>query len=432
VYLFVLGGHTDLIPALQSDYAKVETGNPPVCTHRLHYEASDPVLETSNRMGLKNLPQNKGNIIFIPAYLNGHDGLINMTYYEALSGCDLGVFPSYYEPWGYTPQESAAHAVPTISTDQAGFGLWVQSSFKEHDGIMILKRKGRDVQDIIDDLFDVLKGFQSWTDLDMQQRRESAWNIAMKANWVEFYKFYAAAYERAAAIAREYAEKLALIDYRTALRHTFAGTVSTQPHFRRFTAVAKLPEEISRLRELAYNLWWAWNPLVRELFASLDPQLWSEMGNNPVLGGITRLGGSLYTDRKKPVSLLGEIERFSATIRDGFKVVLFPEGTSTNGETIKEFRASLFQVAIGAQCQVLPVCISYQSVDGQPFGDANRDTVCWYGDMDFVPHFIGLLRHRITARISILDPIPYDPNISRAELSQKTRGLLLKTYHRDR
>jgi len=157
-----------------------------------------------------------------------------------------------------------------------------------------------------------------------------------------------------------------------------------------------------------------------------------EMGNNPVLGGITRLGGSLYTDRKKPVSLLGEIERFSATIRDGFKVVLFPEGTSTNGETIKEFRASLFQVAIGAQCQVLPVCISYQSVDGQPFGDANRDTVCWYGDMDFVPHFIGLLRHRITARISILDPIPYDPNISRAELSQKTRGLLLKTYHRDR
>lgn len=157
-----------------------------------------------------------------------------------------------------------------------------------------------------------------------------------------------------------------------------------------------------------------------------------EMGNNPVLGGITRLGGSLYTDRKKPVSLLAEIERFSATIREGFKVVLFPEGTSTNGETIKDFRASLFQVAIGAQCMVLPVCISYQSVDGQPFGDANRDTVCWYGDMDFVPHFIGLLRHRITARISILDPIPYDPKLSRAELSQKTRELLLKTYHIDR
>jgi len=282
VYFFVLGGHTDLIPALQSDYAKVETGTPPVCTHRLNYEASDPILETSNRLGLKNLPQNRVNIIFIPAYLNGHDGLINMTYYETLSGCDLGVFPSYYEPWGYTPQECAVHAVPTISTDQAGFGLWVQSSFPEHSGIMILKRKGQDAESITNDLFDLLKEFLSWTDLEMQQRRESASTMAMQANWLEFYKFYDAAYEKARAISREHTEHLALVDYRTAFRHTFAGTVSTQPHFRRFTAVANLPREISRLRELAYNLWWAWNPRALELFATLDPQLWTDMGNNPV------------------------------------------------------------------------------------------------------------------------------------------------------
>ena len=157
-----------------------------------------------------------------------------------------------------------------------------------------------------------------------------------------------------------------------------------------------------------------------------------EMGNNPVLGGITRLGGSLYTDRKKPVSLPKEIERFSDTIREGFKVVLFPEGTSTDARTIKDFRASLFQVAIGARTTVLPVCISYQSVDGQPFGDANRDTVCWYGDMDFVPHFIGLLRHRYEVLVTVLDPIPYDPSLSRAELCNLTRERLLTTYHQDR
>lgn len=157
-----------------------------------------------------------------------------------------------------------------------------------------------------------------------------------------------------------------------------------------------------------------------------------EMGSNPVLGDITRLGGSLYTDRKKPVSLPKEIERFSDTIRKGFKVVLFPEGTSTDGRSLKDFRASLFQVAIGAQATILPVCISYQSVDGQPFGDANRDTICWYGDMDFVPHFIGLLNHQIEARVTVLDPIPFDPNTSRAELSERTRDLLLTTYHIDR
>lgn len=157
-----------------------------------------------------------------------------------------------------------------------------------------------------------------------------------------------------------------------------------------------------------------------------------EMGNNPVLGGITRLGGCLYTDRKKPVSLPKEIERFSDTIREGFKVVLFPEGTSTDARTIKDFRVSLFQVALGAQTTVLPVCISYQSVDGRPFGDANRDTVCWYGDMDFLPHFIGLLRHRYEVLVSILDPIPFDPSLSRTELSELTRERLLTTYHRDR
>jgi len=282
VYLFVLGGHMDLIPALQGDTARVESGNPPICTHRLHYEASDPILETCNRLGLKNLPQNRVHIIFIPAYLNGYDGLLNMTYYEALSGCDLGVFPSYYEPWGYTPLESSAHAVPTISTDQAGFGLWVQSSFKEHRGVMILKRKGGELQAIIHNLFEILRDFLSWTEEEAQQRRESARTIAMQANWGEFYKFYGAAYERAGLIAWEHAEKLALFDYRTAFRRTFAGNVSTQPHFRRFTAVARLPEEISRLRELAYNLWWVWNTRALELFAQLDPQLWPDMGNNPV------------------------------------------------------------------------------------------------------------------------------------------------------
>ena len=157
-----------------------------------------------------------------------------------------------------------------------------------------------------------------------------------------------------------------------------------------------------------------------------------DMSETPVVGDVIRKAGCLYTDRKKPVSLPKEIQRFSATISEGFKVVLFPEGTSTDARSIKDFRASLFQVAIGARATILPVCISYQSVDGQPFGDNNRDTICWYGDMDFVPHFIGLLNHQIGVRVTILDPIPFDPNLSRAELSDLTREALLKTYHIDR
>jgi len=142
-YLFVLSGYTDLIPSLKSDEAKPDPANPPISTHRLQNEAFDPILQTCERLGLKNLPQNRVQVIFIPAYLNGYDGLLNIPYYEAVAGCDLGVFPSYYEPWGYTPLESAAYAVPTLTTDQAGFGLWAQQVAGECNGIIMLRRRGQ-------------------------------------------------------------------------------------------------------------------------------------------------------------------------------------------------------------------------------------------------------------------------------------------------
>jgi len=282
VFLFILGGHTDLIPALQSDYTRPEQGQPPLTTHRLHYEASDPILQTCSRLGLRNTPQNRVNIIFIPAYLNGHDGLINMTYYEAISGCDLGVFPSYYEPWGYTPLESAAYAVPTITTDQAGFGLWVRDSVGESAGVILLKRREQKIDVIEENLYRICKDFISWTEKDIQDRRNSARAVALKANWSEFFKFYLSAYEKALAVAHDRFEKLSSIGHRAERQHTFVGTVSSQPYFRMFTAVANLPAKIGRLRELAYNLWWTWHPQARSLYIALDPKLWAEIGNNPV------------------------------------------------------------------------------------------------------------------------------------------------------
>jgi phosphorylase/glycogen(starch) synthase len=282
VYLFVMGGYTDLIPSLQSDSSRPDPGNPPIATHRLHNEASDPILQTCDRLGLKNLPQNPVQVIFIPAFLNGYDGLVNMTYYEALAGCDLGVFPSYYEPWGYTPLESAAYAVPTLTTDQAGFGLWAQKTAGESRGIILIKRIGQPETAIADNLHDIFRNILSLDEADIQQMRTGARAVARRASWKEFFLNYTKAYERALAAAAVRSEKLSGEDQKAELRHTFAGTVSVQPYFRTFTAVANLPSKISRLRELAHNLWWAWNPGARELFSALDPKLWEGMGNNPV------------------------------------------------------------------------------------------------------------------------------------------------------
>lgn len=154
-----------------------------------------------------------------------------------------------------------------------------------------------------------------------------------------------------------------------------------------------------------------------------------EMGKNPFLGTITRLGGCLYTNRRKPVSLPREIERFSATIRQGFKVMLFPEGTSTNGDTVKAFRSSLFQTALSASCPILPICIRYLSIDGKPLSRENGDLVYWYGDMTFVPHYMKLLGRTIEAEIRILDPLVDIKNYSRRELSDHTHAQILSCYH---
>jgi 1-acyl-sn-glycerol-3-phosphate acyltransferase len=142
-----------------------------------------------------------------------------------------------------------------------------------------------------------------------------------------------------------------------------------------------------------------------------------EMGNNPFLGAITRLGGCLFTDRKNPVSLKDEIQRFSDTIAEGFKVLLFPEGTSTDGTGIRDFRRSLFQIALNVNCPILPVCIKYTKIDGEPITDSNRDLIAWYGDMTFAPHFLKLLNHKIEVEIHFLESIAQPAGKSRTELS---------------
>lgn len=279
--MFIIGSHLDLIPALRSEPASLEGQPIPIATHRLENESFDPILLTCNRLGLVNQPQNKVNVIFCPAYLNGHDGLFNLSYYEALAGCDLGVFPSYYEPWGYTPHEAAAHAVPTVTTDQAGFGLWVEAEFGTTKGIIILRRRARQLEAIAQDMFTQFQDFLSWGPDELMERRREARKVALKANWKEFIKFYLESFSRALTQVEKRKEKI--LEMRvTADINVFAGVASTRPHFRSFMAVARLPEKIERLRELAYNLWWSWHPRALDLFASLNLRLWNEIGNNPV------------------------------------------------------------------------------------------------------------------------------------------------------
>ena len=103
----------------------------------------DQVLDMLKYLGMNNRPEDKVKVIFVPCYQDGKDGILNKHYYDLILGEDLSVYPSYYEPWGYTPLESVAFRVPTITTDLAGFGLWVNSLKNQHgidDGVEVLHR----------------------------------------------------------------------------------------------------------------------------------------------------------------------------------------------------------------------------------------------------------------------------------------------------
>jgi 1-acyl-sn-glycerol-3-phosphate acyltransferase len=131
-----------------------------------------------------------------------------------------------------------------------------------------------------------------------------------------------------------------------------------------------------------------------------------EVKEMPFLGALTELGGCLYVERRNKTNLKGEISELKNALLNEINVGIFPEATSTNGSSILRFRRPLFVSAIESQTDVLPITINYKSIDGIKIDTSNRDDVCWYGDMNFLPHFWKLLnRQEINVDIHLSQPI---------------------------
>lgn len=170
----------------------------PQTTHWLHNMSEDRILSVLAEKHFDNSIRDNLKIIFVPCYLDGHDGIFNMNYYDLLIGQDLAVFPSYYEPWGYTPLESAAFHVPTVTTDLAGFGLWVNDVLKHQggmsDGVKVVHRTDSNFQEAACSIRDAVI---SYIQADAQGRarmRSASAKIASKALWKHFIVNYEGAY----------------------------------------------------------------------------------------------------------------------------------------------------------------------------------------------------------------------------------------------
>lgn len=172
----------------------------PYLTHNLNNFYDDAIAGSIRNHFLDNRSgKNRVKVIYVPCYLKGNDGIFNMDYYDVLIGNDLNVYPSYYEPWGYTPLESAAFHIPTITTDLAGFGLWVNSVLgrdgKLADGVEVISRNDSNYFDAAEEITKTICIFAKISEKEVADYRKNAAKMAEKALWKHFIKNYLSAYD---------------------------------------------------------------------------------------------------------------------------------------------------------------------------------------------------------------------------------------------
>lgn len=192
----------DLEYALHNEAYKAEEAlQHPSLTHWLHNMDSDATQAHLRYLGLDQAAD-KVNIIQIPVYLTGQDGIVNKNYYDLLCAMDLTVYPSYYEPWGYTPLESIAFGVPTITTRYAGFGLWAEEELllmREEPGtvlpVKVLERTDHNAHEIAQLIAEQIEELASLKAPSRKVLKQQCFALAERAEWKHFYKHYLKAYK---------------------------------------------------------------------------------------------------------------------------------------------------------------------------------------------------------------------------------------------
>lgn len=251
-------------------------------THGIHDSKLDPVLKRLKQCEINNAPGDKVKVIFVPSYLMGTDGIFNMDYYQLLIGFDISVFPSYYEPWGYTPLESLAFHIPTITTSLAGFGLWIKNSFSTIEmGAGIVERTDDNDVKVVEDIAFFLNKFVGKSPEEKTQCREAAFKISRIALWANlidcYYEAYNIALKKAELRYDLYKGKVSY-DHITPLPPIKKGIFE----WKKVYISSTLPPQFAALRKIANNLWWTWNPEAVELFEMIDLSLWEKYQHNPI------------------------------------------------------------------------------------------------------------------------------------------------------
>jgi len=275
------GPRKDLIEKLNNPGSDRKLDNP-FLTHGLHDLGYDPIINKIQETHLSNEEGDKIKLIFVPSYLNGDDGIFNMTYYDVLIGMDMTVFPSYYEPWGYTPVESLAFKVPTITTTLAGFGLWVKEMSKGiDDGISVVERNDVNGHEVALKIAEAITHYSKLDAEELKEIGEKAAGISHAVAWSELIKYYYDAYDIALNAIEARKDKISLVpkEYRIKMK----PETSPYPVWKKIVVKSKLPENLKFMHELSRNLWWTWNYQALQIFEKVDEELWIDVEKNPIV-----------------------------------------------------------------------------------------------------------------------------------------------------
>ncbi|MEN8224521.1 MAG: alpha-glucan family phosphorylase [Bacteroidota bacterium] len=276
------GPRQDVIRRMEEKlYGKVEQT---WLSHYLFDEDQDPSLQRIRSKGLLNTKDDKVTVIFVPAYLDGRDGIFNLPYYDTLIGFDLTVFPSYYEPWGYTPLESIAFKIPTVTTSLAGFGAWVNAGRElKHKGVIVCERTDHNDAEVVRDIMNTLHDFLAMGKKEYMAAAEEAGRISGDALWESFVENYRQAWSVALEKVASRAELFRGKQQQFSLREYIpAAGRDVEPKWKKVLVKAEIPAKLKGLFELSRNLWWTWNCAAGDLFRYAHPEKWEACEHNPV------------------------------------------------------------------------------------------------------------------------------------------------------
>lgn len=324
------GPRKDLQKSLQENsFTEPDSDN--ILTHYLHDADYDPILQKVKKNNLTNHKDSKVKVVFVPVYLNGEDGIFNLNYWDLLIGLDMTVFPSYYEPWGYTPLESLAFYVPTVTTTLSGFGQWILKESSElTQCTKVIERTDDNYFEVARAIAETIMNCAEKSREEFDKIRQSAHEVSRIALWKNFIRNYYQAYELALEKTADFRDSL----YRPIPTESSLSIItykSNKPIWRTIEVKPKAIKSFPELDELAKNLWWSWNHDAINLFKYIDEDAWIKTDADPIA-----LLNQVSYDR------LLELEKNQTFIEYYHKVIskfrsYLEEKPTTNGKGIAYF-----------------------------------------------------------------------------------------------